>query len=282
MNTESLPPGEGSEYEVGFAPGRPPDYSREVQDDIQTPWGWPDLLLLVLVTLLFAFVIGGLVTMAFLAHGVTRAQLSSSEREKSLLILTLQPLLYGAILGYLYLRIISAGRRSFWRTMGWRELYGISVPRAYLYLGSLIAGGGLCLLVTLASEAYGTKAKLPIEQFFQDRETALLFVLLAVLVAPLVEETIFRGYIYPVVARSFGISAGVVITGIAFGLMHEQQLAGGWVQIGLLIVVGIVLTYARARSRTVVASYLMHLGYNSFIALAFLLSPHGYRSLPWR
>ena len=93
--------------------------------------------------------------------------------------------------------------------------------------------------------------------------------LLGVLVAPVLEETIFRGYIYPVAARSFGVTGGVLFTGTIFGLLHASQLWGGWGQIALLVVVGIVFTYARAATHTVVASYLMHVSYNSFLFLAW-------------
>jgi hypothetical protein len=43
---------------------------------------------------------------------------------------------------------------------------------------------------------------------------------MSVLVAPLVEETVFRGFLYPVIARRLGIAAGIAITGTLFGLMH--------------------------------------------------------------
>ena len=98
----------------------------------------------------------------------------------------------------------------------------------------------------------------------------MLFAVLGVLVAPLVEETIFRGFLYPVIARRLGIAAGVAITGTLFGLMHAAQLWGGWGQIALLILVGIVLTWVRARTGTVAASYFVHLGYNGLQLLGYL------------
>lgn len=138
----------------------------------------------------------------------------------------------------------------------------------------------LSIVVQLGSIAVGTKAKLPIETFFQDRRTALLLMLMSVLLAPLFEETVFRGYIYPVVARTFGITTGIIATGTLFGLLHAEQLWGGWGQIGLLILVGIVFTWLRAVTKTVLASYLVHLSYNSFLFFAFLFTSHGLRSLP--
>jgi hypothetical protein len=94
---------------------------------------------------------------------------------------------------------------------------------------------------------------------------------LGVLVAPLVEETIFRGFLYPVIARRLGIAAGIAVTGTLFGLMHAAQLWGGWGQIALLILVGVVLTWVRARTGTVAASYFVHLGYNGLQLVGYLI-----------
>jgi membrane protease YdiL (CAAX protease family) len=104
--------------------------------------------------------------------------------------------------------------------------------------------------------------------------------LMAVIVAPVIEETIFRGYLYPVAARSFGVTGGIIVTGTIFGLLHAAQLWGGWGQIGLLVLVGIVFTAVRASTRTVVASYLLHVSYNFFIFLAFVVASHGFRNFP--
>jgi membrane protease YdiL (CAAX protease family) len=103
--------------------------------------------------------------------------------------------------------------------------------------------------------------------------------LIAVLLAPLVEETIFRGYIYPVIGRSFGKVWAILATGLLFGLLHAEQLWGGWGQIALLVFVGIVLTFARAISRTVVAGFVIHTSYNSVQVIGLLIATHGLRHM---
>jgi len=68
--------------------------------------------------------------------------------------------------------------------------------------------------------------------------------------APLVEETMFRGFLYPIVARRFGVGAGVIVTGVLFD--HARRSNCGRVgQIGLLIGVGILLTWC-VRDGTVI------------------------------
>ena len=71
--------------------------------------------------------------------------------------------------------------------------------------------------------------------------------------------------------RRLGIAAGILVTGTLFGLTHAAQLWGGWGQIALLIFVGIVLTWVRARTGTVAASYCVHLGYNGLQLVGYLI-----------
>ena len=191
-----------------------------------------------------------------------------------------QALLFGVLLGYLFVLVRVRFERPFWQSIGWHHLHTGTIPRSIVYLSLVLGGFSLSFLVQLASAALQTKAKLPILEYFQDPRSARLLILMSILLAPLVEETVFRGYLYPVLARSFGIGAGVVITGTLFGLLHAPQLWGGWGQISLLIGVGIIFTAARAISRTVVVSYILHVSYNSFIAIAMLVASHSLRHFP--
>ena len=112
------------------------------------------------------------------------------------------------------------------------------------------------------------------------RSGIILLLSFAVLVAPVVEETVFRGYLYPLFARQFGISASIIITGLLFGVMHGAQLGWTWGLVLLLSLVGVIFTVVRARTKTVLASYLLHLGYNSMIAVAVFVETKGFTNLP--
>jgi len=240
---------------------------------LQVPWGWLDLLLLGC-----AFI--GITVATILGMVIWGASRNWTSSDKMSFVVLDQLVVSVVILGYLAAQMRLRFNRPFWRTLGWRSIHIDKTPSLVAYLGLIFSGFLLSILVQLGSVAVGTKGKLPIEAFFQDRRAALLLMLMSVLLAPLFEETIFRGYIYPVVARSFGVTTGIIATGTLFGLLHAQQLWGGWDQIGLLILVGIVFTWLRAVTKTVLASYLVHLSYNSFLFFAFLFTSHGLRSLP--
>jgi len=249
-------------------------------DDLRVPWGWLDLLILVVVAFFGTFVISLLLIKAFAIFGLSFHQIQKDAGDKNLFLILNQALLSVVLLAYLATQMRHTFHAPFWRTIGWRPLQTGHTSRAAAYLGLILGGFMLAILVTLSSAVFKAPKGTPIEQFFQDRRSALLLMSMAVLLAPVLEETIFRGYIYPVIARSFGVNAGVVVTGTLFGLLHASQLWGGWAQIVLLVLVGIVLTYARARTHTVVASYLLHVSYNSCLFLGFLVASHGFRHFP--
>ncbi len=203
-----------------------------------------------------------------------------SAGDKNLFLILNQALLSVVLLAYLATQMRHSFRKPFWRTIGWRPLETGHTPRTAAYLGLIFSGCMLAILVTLSSSAFKNNAQMPIEQFFQDRRSALLLMSLGVLLAPVLEETIFRGYIYPVVARSFGVQCqrshhGHVVRIAAriavMGRLGPDRPAGRRRD---------RVHLARARTHTVVASYLLHVSYNSFLFLGFLVASHGFRHFP--
>jgi membrane protease YdiL (CAAX protease family) len=207
---------------------------------------------------------------------------------------------FALVLLFLYVTLSVLPGKSFWHTLGWRKL----IPTAsnlpfklpanpWLYL---FCGAALSLLTSIAGSRVHTPDDMPIELLLKSRVGALFMMGMAVAVAPLVEETVFRGYLYPVLVRIVsgilrffgveprgamhaGIAGSIVATGVSFGLLHGAQLAWTWGIVSLLILVGITFTYVRARTGTVFASFLMHLGYNSLIAFVSFAGTHGFTKM---
>jgi membrane protease YdiL (CAAX protease family) len=243
----------------------------EVAPDLRVPWTWLDLFLLAVLSLVATALIRLLLLGAFAKFGVAPARIQQSPALFGLFTLVQQLLLIGALLGYLAAQVRVNFRAPFWRTIGWRAFEPGQLSSAMRYFGFIVGGFAIALIVESLSLRFGNKARLPVQALFQDRRVALALMVMSVLVAPVFEETIFRGYIYPVVARSYGVAAGVLGTGLLFGLLHAPQLWGGWLQIGELVAVGILFTYARAVTRTVLASFLLHVSYNFFVSFGIVL-----------
>jgi membrane protease YdiL (CAAX protease family) len=250
-------------------------------DDLRVPWGWRDLLLLIGVAAIATVVIQLLLVLALTLRGIPLSRLQDNSDGVALAAaIAAQVVIDFALLGYMAAQIRLWYHQPFWRTIGWRPIKTEKYPPAIAYMAFAFGGFILVAFVSLASSAFPPRHPLPIENIFQNRPAVLMYMFAAVFVAPLVEETLFRGYLYPVVARTFGVWGGIAIVGTLFGLLHSVQLWGGWWQIALLVFVGIVLTVVRAGSGTLVASYIVHLIYNSVQVVAFLFATQGGRHIP--
>jgi membrane protease YdiL (CAAX protease family) len=249
--------------------------------DLQISWSWPHFILFILFAAISLTIIQG-VLMVFYAprQTMTPQQLELYLLSKPEFALGSMVIWYAAIFFFLYVTLSLLRGHSFWECLGWRKIaprpgHSARSPVVYFF-----AGCGLSLFVAIVSSRLKAPDNSPMEELFKNRQTALLFVAMAVLIAPLVEETLFRGYLYPLFARSFGITPGILLTGVLFGVMHGAQLGWTWGLVAMLILVGIVFTLVRARTGSVFASFLMHLGYNSLISIAALIGTHGFTQTP--
>lgn len=89
----------------------------------------------------------------------------------------------------------------------------------------------------------------------------LLVVLITVLIAPIVEEFLFRGVIMQRLAVKWGVTAGVLISSLIFGMLHADILGA--------FIFGIFMSLLYINTRTLLVPIACHLLNN---ALAFGLS----------
>jgi membrane protease YdiL (CAAX protease family) len=270
---------------ISYAASAPASYTPRpaLPEDLRVSWSWPHFI----VFIFFAFASFVVVQTALAIHYAPHQHLSQKQLEQYLLnkpqfLFGSNILWYVAIFLFLYVTLAVLRDKPFWTSLGWRKLHsnlsaGKANPWAYFF-----SGCGLAIFVFVVSSQVHTNDKMPIQEVLKNRNSAILLMAMAVFVAPLVEETVFRGYLYPLFAKSFGIVPGILLTGVLFGLMHGAQLGWTWGIVGLLILVGVVFTSARAHSGTVVASFLLHLGYNSMIAVATIVGTHGFTQIPTR
>jgi membrane protease YdiL (CAAX protease family) len=266
---------------VGGAPAASYTPKPGFPEDLQVSWSWPHLI----VFLVFAFASLMIVQTTLAVYYTPHQHLSRKELEQYLLskpqfAVGSMVLWYAALFLFLYVTLSVLRNLPFWHSLGWKKIQPRDPAQPKNPLLYFFSGCGLSLFVALATARIQPPEHLPLQDIFKHRSTALSFMALAVIVAPLVEETIFRGYLYPLFARSFGVMSGILITGVLFGLMHGAQLGWTWSLVSLLIFVGIIFTFVRARTGTVLASYLLHLGYNSLIVATTLLGTRGFTRMP--
>lgn len=104
-------------------------------------------------------------------------------------------------------------------------------------------------------------------------DTSLLWadLLSVALLAPLVEEAIFRGAVLSRLREALPDWLAVLIQGLIFGCIHGQLL---WICYAAIF--GVLLGWARVKTGSLKASVLLHLGFNLssfFIGIIFYLAP---------
>jgi hypothetical protein len=93
----------------------------------------------------------------------------------------------------------------------------------------------------------------------------------AVGLAPLFEELVFRGFLYPLLAHSLGVWPGILLSAAPFALLHGQQNQWSWQHVAVIGIAGVVFGWVRYRTASTTAAALVHSGYNLMFFAGFLL-----------
>jgi len=179
---------------------------------------------------------------------------------------------YPVILVVIFVLVRSRTHQRFRDAIHW-NWPGVSAP------GFFIAGSVLALIVEGLSSFLPIPKSLPMDNYFHNASSAYLLAAFGITLAPLLEEVFFRGMLYPLARRAFGLAIAVLVTAAAFAAIHGAQLGYAWSPILSIFVVGVVFTVTRARMDSVAASFLMHCGYNFALFTALWIASDHYRHL---
>jgi len=233
-------------------------------------WSGGDVLLIAIVA------VGAIMVFSVLGVGIAYVLLGHTSipdlGRDARVIVPVQAAAYLVVMGFMYRLITRHYGRRFSEAVCWRWP-GAAWP------GLIGVGVALAFAVEFASRWLPIPRQLPIDEYFSSATAAYCMAAFGVLMAPIVEELFFRGFLYPVVARRWGVVAGVVVTALAFALIHESQLAHAWAPLLLLFFVGLVLTVARVRWQSVAAAVLIHVGYNLTLFGMVWFATDGFRHL---
>lgn len=225
-------------------------------------WHYSDLLLFVGLALVATVVVtaGG----ALLVRASPALQKSPGD-----LLLPLQLLLY--VLFYLCFWAVFRTRydKPVFRSLGWRR-------SAFPLILAVIIGPALAFFISLIASALHTPdIKTPFDSMIGSTWNFALLALTAVVAAPIFEELFFRGFLQPLLCRTFGIVAGVLITAALFGAAHGAEYKWTWQYVVGVGIVGAVFGWVRQRTDSVIPSTVMHGCYNAVFVGALYFSKHG-------
>lgn len=234
----------------------------------RVPWGWWDALWTLVgsvaaVAALLVLLAIALVGLA--ATGRVDNPQAALQSAPALLLITV------AIYAGIWLVAVWFTVRKYrlpWAALGYR-------PRP---AGTLLACAGLALPTLVASMllnlaiAYlflGGQFPNPQEDLLRLGQASplagLLLLLLLAVVAPLVEETIFRGLLFQLMAARWGTAPAIVGSAAAFALAHFIPLL-----LPALFLVGLVLAVVFARTRSLWCTVVLHGVHNGIVGVLLL------------
>lgn len=95
----------------------------------------------------------------------------------------------------------------------------------------------------------------------------LIQFLTAGIVAPIVEELIFRGLVYRRTKKMTGTIAAAILSAALFGVFH-----GNWVQAPYAFIIGIVAVFVYEKFKSIVAPIMLHMSANILSVLIMTLA----------
>lgn len=238
-----------------------------------------DVLLLVVVAVVAYFFCGGGAAAIFLfthrAQGVTPENLGKVLEHNVAFLVSIQLVVYLVVVGFMSLLVWGRHHATLGRAIRW------NLPGRRQAAYALLLGGGMAIFSNLAEVVLHRwiPKSLPIEELFSDRSSALLLAGFGILIAPLVEEIAFRGFLYPAIARWSGVVPAVLFTGAAFAMLHGAQLAYSWAPLLPIFIVGVVLTITRAATKSVATCVIVHTAYNFTLLLFGYIGTNGFRQM---
>jgi membrane protease YdiL (CAAX protease family) len=150
---------------------------------------------------------------------------------------------------------------------------------------------------------------LPIEDLFKNPHLIWSMAAFGILLGPLFEEVLFRGFLLPAIAiavdylriprdpdplislenliawrstssfSTLALTISSILTSLLFAVLHAPQLAFTWPAVALLACFSLILCAVRIRTGSVAASTLVHCCYNLTIFLSLFAATSGFRHL---
>jgi membrane protease YdiL (CAAX protease family) len=190
----------------------------------------------------------------------------------TIFLLIQQCVFYFFVLTFLFLLAHFEHRQPFWKSLGWKTpaLKGVLAGIAGGFALALVASFGLWLLPDQQS--------FPLEKLFNSKPASIAIGVFAVLIAPVVEELVFRGLLFAIAERVVGIKTAVVTTALLFGALHAPEYWHAWNHLLMITLVGLTFSFVRGFTGNLATSTILHVSYNTLIMMGVFFSTKHFQS----
>lgn len=203
-------------------------------------WGYEEIGMFLFVPAFLAAVLHLAVAIHLLPAQLAKPQVTTHVEVELFLILVL----------YLVLKL--RHHKPVWKALGWVWPATAQVAAA-IVLGSLLAAG-VAVYVRFRNQNLPASLNAGV-------------VVLVVLLAPFLEESFFRGFVLPVIARTAGKVLAVFTTALFFAAYHGPAAPAQW---AWFTATGVAYGWMRLATRSTTSAALAHASYNLTLSLCSL------------
>jgi membrane protease YdiL (CAAX protease family) len=259
-----------------LSPGNPPsdNVSATVEPAVApTPWTLRNLLVLVITSLLALLAANFLVVAGYGALQPLMGWPKSVQavHDNPFLLLALQSVFHALLLLTVYLFIVVNHRLPFWHTLQWRTPTAGKVVRFFL------GGIALAVVIQLMPTLLPDRPDFPLTRLFTSPQAGYAIAAFAILIAPFMEELIFRGVLFAFFEHLVGNRFAVLATAALFASLHVSEYWGAWNHVLLILLVGLVFSAARSLTGSLAPSVILHTAYNASLMAGLYLQTHQFR-----
>lgn len=179
----------------------------------------------------------------------------------------------GAMSGFLSGLLIASAEIGlvFWLSKGFERTSLLAWFRSRWLLAAPFLGGVIWILGRMISRLIPSTGIAPIEQLVA--WPSGMFAVAAIgLLAPVAEELFFRGLIYGHMVRNNKETFAIVVSFLAFAVVHLPQQWGAWGAFASVTFTGLMLTLLRRFTKSTAVCAVAHLAHNAtitFISMSY-------------
>ena len=238
-------------------------------------WSWNDLVLFMVFTALAFLASNLLVAVVYVGFRSLWGEHNppTALPDNPFLPLTIQFLFYGILFVIIYLLVVAYHHRPFWSSLNWRN------PTARQVISYMLGGLVMAICVQIAPTVLPDQESFPLERMFSSPLAAYALAAFAVLIAPFMEELIFRGVLFAVFERQVSARFAVAATTVLFAALHVPEYRGAWNHVLMICLVSGVFSLARGLTGSLGPSMILHFAYNLSLMTALYFGTQHFRSL---
>ncbi len=238
---------------------------RLIPDHLRVPWGVKDAIVVyilpwVVLPILIVIALSLLSPYIPLARSFLSALQANSVQANFTLVLI--DAIVELVIVALYLKKYKAG----WKSVGWRK-FSILQAIGLVLLMLIIFTLGVAALTTLVAyliPSFNADQAQTNEFTSQTRSHPSISLIALVILPPIIEETVFRGFIFPAMSKKYGLVFGAIVTSVLFGIAHLQANVSVYT-----FVLSLVLCFMYVRLRSIIPGIALHMlnNYLAFVAI---------------